>query len=194
MKRKPPIGQPWVWLTRELVQSDAWRTMSGKARKVIDFLLLEDMGKGGKHNGKLKAPFRQLIKYGIGSHHVADAIRECEERGLIDVQRGGMRIATTYALTWFPLHDGTPASDRWRAYKIPKKQKSAYEMACRAAYETAFRHPNSASETACRSPQNPAYQTACALKISSYQGGEDTSDLSVGAARSRLRVVPDALP
>jgi hypothetical protein len=164
--------------------------MSNKARKVIDFLLLEDMGKGGKHNGRLKAPFRQLIEHGIGSHHVRDAIRECEERGLIDVQRGGMRVATTYALTWFPLHDGTPASDRWRSYQIPKKQKSASETACSTAYGTACRVPKSASETARRSPPKSASETACALKINLTKAEDISSGLSVGDERPPLSVVP----
>jgi hypothetical protein len=30
-----------------------------------------------------------------------------------------MRVVTKYALTWLPLHDGKPASNRWRDYRGP---------------------------------------------------------------------------
>ena len=129
----PPPGAPWVWQTRELRASDAWRSQSINARRFIDFLLLELMNCGGKNNGILKAPYKDLEDSGISASLVADAIREVEDLGLVDARRGGMRVPTEYALTWLPLHDGTMATDRWRAYRNPelkplpkpKKQKSA---------------------------------------------------------------------
>jgi hypothetical protein len=117
---RPPAGVPWVWLTRDLLRSDAWRTASINARRAIEFLLLEHMAKGGKHNGKLKAPYRQLVAFGVGSRLIADHLREAEELGLIDCFKGGMRVATQYAIGWLPLHDGTPAADRWREYHNPE--------------------------------------------------------------------------
>ena len=47
-------------LPRSLIQSDAWRAAGINTRRFIDFLLLEHMAHGGKANGKLKAPGRQL--------------------------------------------------------------------------------------------------------------------------------------
>jgi len=114
---RPPAGQAWVWLTRELLCSDAWRSLSGNGRRFIDFLLLEHMRKGGKDNGKLKAPYRQLVAFGIGSRLLPSYIREAEDLGLVDCYRGGMRVATGYAIGWFPLHDGTPATNRWKHYR-----------------------------------------------------------------------------
>lgn len=115
----PPVGQPWVWQTRELRTSDAWRSASINARRFVDFLLIEHMNNSGKANGKLKAPHRQLEAFGVGERHIAEAIREAEELGLVDCHRGGMRVATKYGLTWLPLHDRTPASNRWCAYVNP---------------------------------------------------------------------------
>lgn len=74
------------------------------------------MGHGGKANGKLKATDRQLQSFGIGTHYVTAAIKEAEKLGLVDCHRGGMRFATTYTVTWLPLHDGAAASNRWREY------------------------------------------------------------------------------
>jgi hypothetical protein len=50
--------EPFVMLPRELIASDAWRSLGINGRRLIDFLLLEHMGHGGKENGKLKAPRR----------------------------------------------------------------------------------------------------------------------------------------
>jgi hypothetical protein len=81
--------------------------------------MVEHMRHGGKENGELKAPRRQLVSSGIGEHFVSAAIRNTERLGLVDAHRSGKRLATTYALTWLPFHDGTPASDRWRDYRAP---------------------------------------------------------------------------
>jgi hypothetical protein len=118
--QRPPAGEPWAWLTRELLVSDAWRSLGVNGRRFIDFLLIEHMSRGGKHNGKLKAPFRQLVAFGISSALVADEVRNAERFGLIESYRGGMRVATTYALGWLPLHDKKAAPNRWRAYRNPK--------------------------------------------------------------------------
>jgi hypothetical protein len=58
-------------------------------RRFIDFLMIEHMSKGGRHNGKLKAPDRQLRAFGIDARYVADAIREAEELGLVIASEAG---------------------------------------------------------------------------------------------------------
>lgn len=118
--QRPPAGKPWVWLTRELLESDAWRSAGIGVRRMIDFLILEHMSHGGKENGKLKAPYRQLVVFGIGARFITAHIAEAEKLGLIECHRGGMRVATTYGLTWLPWHDGRPASDRWQLYRNPE--------------------------------------------------------------------------
>ena len=117
---RPPDGKPYIWETLEMKKSDAWWSLSRGAYRFIDFLAIEHMQNGGRKNGKLKAPHRQLVDRVAGARHVASVIREAEELGFVDCFRGGMRIATTYALTWLPLHDGTPASNRWSTYRNPK--------------------------------------------------------------------------
>jgi hypothetical protein len=116
---QPPPDQPWVWQSRSLRQSDAWRSAGINARRVIDFLLLEHMRHGGQANGRLKAPHRQLEVFGIGARYVTEAIRETEELGLVDSSHRRQRVASTYALTWLPLYDGTPATNRWKTYHNP---------------------------------------------------------------------------
>jgi hypothetical protein len=117
--QKLPVGEPWVWLTRELLRSDAWRSLSINGRRFIDFLLLEHMRHGGRKNGDLIAPQRQLIAFGIGAHFVVGAINETDTIGLVDCMRGRGRRPSVYALTWLPLLNGTLPTNRWRSYRNP---------------------------------------------------------------------------
>lgn len=118
-KNKPPIGKAWFWITLELIESDAWHSQNFNTRRLLDFLVREHMRHGGTENGLLKAPQHQLELFGIGARYVAAAIAQADELGLVDVQRNGMRAASTYTLTWLPTHDGEPATDRWRSYRNP---------------------------------------------------------------------------
>ena len=119
----PPKGEAWIWTTRELGRSDASRSLGINARRFVDFLKNEHMGHGGRDNGKLKATYLQLEAWGIGARYISTAIAEAERVGLVDCRRGGMRVATTYSLTWLPLHDGSPPTNRWRTYRNPKLQR-----------------------------------------------------------------------
>lgn len=112
-------GKNFVMLTRELVGSDAWRSASINARRLLDFLIVQHLSRAGKDNGKLKAPYEQLVTFGISSSVIADVMREVEELGLVEAERHGMRVATTYTLTWLATHDKRPASDRWRDFQNP---------------------------------------------------------------------------
>ena len=118
-------GENYVKLTLNLTTSAAWCAQGINVRRFIDFLITEHLRKGGKANGKLKAPHRQLEAWGIGARHVAHAIREAEELGLVDSIRGGMRVATIYTLTWLPLHDDSEPSNRWRDYPNPRPSPAA---------------------------------------------------------------------
>lgn len=118
-KQRPPAGEPWVWLTRNLLRSPAWRGLSINGRRFVEFLLIEHMSKGGSKNGKLRAPHRQLQEFGIPGPYVAAAIREAEERGLVTCRRAGMRTATEFTIAWLPTSDGDPADNGWQGFRDP---------------------------------------------------------------------------
>jgi len=93
--------------------------------------MIEHMRHGGKANGKLLAPRRQLEQFGIGSHFISSAIEECEHIGLVNVRRGVGRRPNLYALTWLPLCDGSEPSngflrrdDAAQAIIAPSKNRS----------------------------------------------------------------------
>jgi hypothetical protein len=118
MKKKPnAIGQQFVPLPRDLLRSDAWRSTGVNERRLLDFLMIEHMRHGGQQNGRLKAPRQQLHTFGIGTHFVSPAIVAAEKRGLIRCNRGGMRVANTYALTWLATAGNTAPTNDWQAYR-----------------------------------------------------------------------------
>jgi hypothetical protein len=111
------INGQFVPLTRELLESKAWAAAGTHVRRLVDFLMLEHLRHGGQENGKLKAPRRQLRDYDAGARiparFVSDIIDEAVALGIVSVYRGSRRRASTYGLTWLPLYDGTPASNRF---------------------------------------------------------------------------------
>jgi hypothetical protein len=115
---KPPQEQ-FAKMPRDLLRGDAWRSLGINERRVIDFLLIEHMSKGGRENGKLKAPYRQLVHFGVSARRTAKAIAGAEARGLIVCRRGGMRVATVYTIAWLPLPDGSMPAQAWREFRDP---------------------------------------------------------------------------
>lgn len=111
MSRTKKHREPFVMLPLSLLTSLAWRSLSLNARRFVEFLMIEHMRHGGKANGKLLAPRRQLEQFGIGSHFISSAIEECEHIGLVNVRRGVGRRPSLYALTWLPLCDGSEPSN-----------------------------------------------------------------------------------
>ena len=171
-------------LPRELLLSDAWRSLGINGRRFIDFLFIEHMGHGGRENGRLKAPYRQLEDRGVGARHLADTIRDVEVRGLVDCHRGGRRVATTYALTWFRLHDGTPPSNRWRDFRdptlaplpTPKSRNLPVEGKVDLPAKARADGPNQPAKVRADGPQKlPAKGKALSRKAS-YQGGGHSLD------------------
>src|SRR5262249_34930956 len=58
-------ARQFVPLPRELLETAAWRSLGINARRLLDFLMVEHMRHGGKRNGYLLAPRRQLAEFGI---------------------------------------------------------------------------------------------------------------------------------
>jgi hypothetical protein len=124
-KNKIPLdpSEQFVKMPRDLLESEAWRGASLTCRRFMDALFSDHLSRGGKHNGNLKATKLQLEEAGLYRIGIAPAIREAEERGLVDRKGGGMRggveTPSTYTITWLPVRDGAPPSNRWRNYTEP---------------------------------------------------------------------------
>jgi hypothetical protein len=181
VNNRPPVGKSWTWQTLNFKRSDAWRTAGINVRRLIDFLEIEQMQKRGRENGWLKAPRRQLEDYGIAARHVSLAIDDAIARGLIDRKRGQGRTPNTYALTWLPLADDTPASDRWQHYtESGKVLRRGIRREVAKGIRREVTKPVGVSEGKSQSPKTRVSEGKHPSR-GSYQGGAGNSDLS-GAA------------
>jgi len=122
-------SETFVKMPRGLLESDAWHSLGINARRFLDFLMLEHLRHGGRDNGRLLAPRRQLEQAGIGARHVSRAIEEIVSLGLVLVKRGGGRRANVYALSWLSLFDGTMPDRPWAASVETTSEGTSLRMA-----------------------------------------------------------------
>ena len=118
----PPKGEPWVWLTRELLKSAAWRARSINTVRLIEFLLVEHMNHAATENGNLKATYDQLAAHGLTRSEIRMAVEGANFLGLIRFKRGGRWAGTnqpsTYRLTFLADRDGNPPTNEWKGKTI----------------------------------------------------------------------------
>jgi hypothetical protein len=123
---KRSSGEPgFVKLPLPMIESEAWRSLGINARRFLDFLMIQQIRHAGKANGALRAPYSQLVKFGIGRRLISSAIEETIRFGFVDCRRGFGRAPSGYALTWLPYGDGSAPSNHWRtkqqtAVVVPK--------------------------------------------------------------------------
>jgi hypothetical protein len=121
---RPPADEPWIWLTRELLSSDAWQTLSINERRVIDRLLIEHLNHAGTMNGRLRVSHRQFIQWGVTKNAVAPAIHCLSTRGLARFAAaetdGSIRGFYTYRLTFLPADYKEPTNE-WRTFRVARE-------------------------------------------------------------------------
>jgi hypothetical protein len=126
----PPEGEGFVWHTRELLMSLAWRSRSINTVRLLEFLEIEHLAHGGFENGSLLAPFDQLQDFGITRRLIKSTIQEAEALGLLVVKRGKLAgrkrpKANRYRLTYLwtrteidGVKDWQEPSDEWKRYRV----------------------------------------------------------------------------
>jgi hypothetical protein len=133
---RPPKGESWIWLTRDLLASPAWQALSLNGRKVIDRITLEHLAHGGAENGSLPVTYSDFERHGVRRNSVRSAIIECEVLGLIRRTHPGYRARAqfggapqTFALTWYPTDQGEKPSNDWKRIMTPTEARRAVEEA-----------------------------------------------------------------
>jgi hypothetical protein len=120
---RPPADGPWVWLTRELMSTDAWQTLSINERRVIERPLIEHMNHAGTMNGQLRVSHRQFITWGVTKNMAAPAIHGLQARGLVRItpaeSNGDIRGYYQYRLTFLPADYSEPTNE-WRSFRAPE--------------------------------------------------------------------------
>jgi hypothetical protein len=120
----PPPGG-FIWLTRGLLASEAWRGQSRNCLRFISTLMLDHVEHAGRENGRLQATFAELVAGGLSRRKISAAIAEAVERGLVTIERrGGLygvgvhRTPSLFRLTWIGcIKPARPATNEWRYFE-----------------------------------------------------------------------------
>jgi len=138
-RNRPPEGASWIWLTQEMMESPAWRALRFAPRKIVDRLIIEHLAHGGTENGNLITTYSNFQQFGLRRRpSIAPAIIEAETLGFIDViERGGSAYAefrnpSRYALAWLDYKNGTPPTNRWKAFETVADARKAVRNALAA--------------------------------------------------------------
>lgn len=131
-----PQGQAFVWLTREMVESPAWRVMTGNARLVIDRVCIEHMAHAGGQNGFLPVTYADFERMGIRRGSISKAITEALELGFLEMPRKGTRgwgeftgQPSHFRLAWLPTKEGEAPTTRWKRLKTMREAEEVANAA-----------------------------------------------------------------
>lgn len=115
---RPPSGEGWIWLTGELINSLAWRSMSVNCLKLTLRLLLEHINHGGLENGRLVCTYKDFQEYGLTRNKIRPAIEEADFLGLVKHQRGERVFAknqpNSYRLTFYGTSEVRDPTNEWK--------------------------------------------------------------------------------
>lgn len=115
----PPKGEPWIWITQDMMASDAWRLMNINERKALDRILLEHMAHAGTENGNLIVTHADFIEHGVTPRYLAEALAGLEFLGFVKCTfRGGRWNGTNqpsrYWLSFIPDWRLNHPTNRWK--------------------------------------------------------------------------------
>ena len=114
-----PKGEPWIWLSTELLLSDAWRSMSINCYKLIFHLLIEHSNHAGHENGRLLSTYQQLQDYGLTRNKIRSVIEEAEFLGVIRHRRArkveALNQPNSYRLTFYADDENGYATNEWKS-------------------------------------------------------------------------------
>lgn len=115
----PPRDERWIWLPLGLLESEVWNARSINCIRLIEFLICEHARHAGRENGNLCAPYDQLEAVGLTRSLIRPSVEEAIELGLLRITitggcLAGTKVPSRYRLTFYPTHDGAPATNEWK--------------------------------------------------------------------------------
>lgn len=136
---------------RSLLESPGYGALSFPAHKVLHFLKLEHVRHGGKENGLLLAPHRQLQTVArISPKNIKTALEMLQAFGLVRLTSSGERLggrpnAATYALTWLPTCDGLMPTEDYKKVSAERVEAILQDLAATPARNRVASRPTPAT-------------------------------------------------
>lgn len=128
------IEEQFVARRISMLESPAFRVLTGAAHRVLSRIELEHMQHAGLENGKLPCLYDDFAAYGMDRHSVAPAIRELEALGFLKVKRGNggnseFKAPNIFTLTYLPIQlptgDAREPTDDWKRITTAEQAKKA---------------------------------------------------------------------
>jgi hypothetical protein len=118
-KGQTEIGNQWISIPREMVESPALRVRSPALVLVMLRIEAEHMAHGGAENGRLIVTHRQFEDWGVHHDSIAPAIREGWALGFFEVSPGhagvgGNGQANRFRLTYVNDKHGVEPTHEWQ--------------------------------------------------------------------------------
>jgi hypothetical protein len=98
------------------------------ARRILDFLMVENSENGGRENGNLCAPYDQLERRGCTRRDIRSGLTELEVLGFVECTKPGLRLTG----------DGEPA--RYRITHLPTFKDGRWVKPGDEWFDTAAQH------------------------------------------------------
>jgi hypothetical protein len=108
-RNRPPPDEPWIWLSREMLESEAWRLLPAAAKMVVFRIAIEHMHHAGTENGNLAVTYDDFVQYGVRRNSIRQAVEHAVQHGFTVITERGRRSIgadrwpTRYALTAWRL-------------------------------------------------------------------------------------------
>ena len=120
----PPVGAAWIWLTRDMLESPAYRALSRAGHQLLARLMVEHCDHAGKENGRLAVSWDAFQAAGLHRSTMAQTLDEVTRLGFVRVVDEGHRgygtaigRRATYRLTFAGVvgDDSGPPTNDWKA-------------------------------------------------------------------------------
>ncbi|WP_150525511.1 hypothetical protein [Roseibium sediminis] len=119
--KKQKIEGPFIALTREILESPAWKMLGASELRVLFRLALEHCNQGARENGNLTVTYEDFVGYGVSRKAISKSLRILEELGFIEISAQGRgangihRKPSKYRLTW--VNGNLQPTNEWRRIK-----------------------------------------------------------------------------
>jgi hypothetical protein len=91
-----PAGEPFIWFTREMLESPAWRAMPLIARQIVERIVIEHLDHAGNENGKLPVAYDDFAGYGIRRKSIMFGLSVAVALGWIDIVEQAIVVPPTF--------------------------------------------------------------------------------------------------